>query len=118
MRRDASKEKFWRQAIEEARSGGHSVREFCRRGGLKETLFYWWRRELKGRIAKAAGKSGFVELVRPAAPPVLAGVSIRVDERVSIVLERGFDREALRAALSCLRLEERGAEVLGEAGGR
>jgi hypothetical protein len=117
MKRDASKEKFWRQAIAKARSSGQSVREFCRQRGLRENLFYWWRLELKRRGAEAAGKSGFVELVRPAAALVLAGVSIRVDERVSIVLERGFDREALRAALNCLRLEERGAEAQGEARG-
>jgi len=99
----------------EVRSGGQSVREFCRERGLKENLFYSWRRELRMRDAEAAGKSGFVELVRPAAQRAWAGVSIRVEEPVRIELERGFDREVLMAALVCLRLEGRGAQVQGEA---
>jgi hypothetical protein len=30
------------------------------------------------------------------------GVSIRIDDRLSIVLQRAFDREVLRAVLVCL----------------
>ena len=118
MKRDASKEKFWREAVAEAGNSGRSVRAFCAQRGLKENLFYAWRRELRLRHAEAAGKSGFVELVRPAAQPAWAGVSIRVDERVRILLERGFDREAMRATLACLRQEDRGSEAAGEARGR
>ena len=117
MKRDASKEKLWREAIAEAESSGVSVREFCRQKGLKESLFYAWRRSLRMRDAEAAEKSGFVELVRPAAQKASAGVSIRIDERVSIVLERGFDREALRATLACLQ-REHGPQAQEEAHGR
>jgi transposase-like protein len=106
MKRDASKEKFWRGAIAKAGSRGKSVREYCRKKGLKENLFYSWRRKLKTRDAAAAEKGGFVELVRPAGSAE-AGVSLRVDDRLSIVLERGFDGATLKAAL---------AAVLGAAG--
>ena len=101
MKRDASKEKFWREAIAEAVGSGQSVRVFCRQRGLKENLFYSWRRELRLRDAEAAEPPGFVELVRPGGGGA-AGVSIRIDDRVSIVLQRGFDPEALRATLACL----------------
>jgi transposase-like protein len=117
MKRDASKEQFWREAIAEAGSSGQSAREFCGLKGLKESQFHSWRRTLRLRDAEAAGESGFVELVRSAAQPALAGVSIRVGERISIVLERGFDHEALRATLACLRPDERGLEARGEVGG-
>ena len=116
VKRDAGKEKFWRKTIADARGSGRSVREFCRERGLKETLFYSWRRELKTRDAKTADRSGFVELVRPAESSG-AGVSIRIDERIDIVLERGFDREALKAALACL-CDARTDAALAEAGGR
>ena len=118
MKRDASKEQFWRDAIAGAESSGQSAREYCVEKGLKESLFYSWRRALRMRDGEVAEKSGFVELVGPAAQPAGAGVSIRIDERVRIVLERGFDREALRATLACLRPEERGAQTQGEARGR
>jgi len=115
MKRDASKEQFWRAAIAEAESSGQSRREFCEQKGLKESQFHAWRRTLRLREAEAAGKSGFVELVRPSAQPAWTGVSLRVGEGVSIVLERGFAPDVLRGALACLMgSEERGAEARGE----
>jgi transposase-like protein len=102
MKRDAGKETFWRQALEECQSSGQSVRDFCRQRDLKESLFYAWRRELGRRDVGVSEKAGFVELVRPAGVKEEAGVSIRVDERVRVVLERGFDRETLQATVACL----------------
>ena len=59
MKRDAGKEKVWREAIAEARRSGQSVREFCRQRGLKENLFYSWRRELKTRDPRSVqGRGG------------------------------------------------------------
>ena len=100
MKRDGSKERRWRAAITEACSSGQSVREFCRQRRLKESLFYAWRRELKTRDAEAAEKGGFVELVRPVGRAEGAGVSLRVDDRLSIMLDRGFDGGTLKAALA------------------
>ena len=114
MKRDAGKEKFWREALAAADGCGQSVREFCQERGLKPNQFYGWRRELRLRDGEAADRPGFVELVRP---PVgkAAGVSIRVDDRLSIVLQCGFDHEVLKAALACLSVTGRAAAV-AEAG--
>lgn len=102
MKRDAGKETFWRQALGECHSSGQSVREFCRQRELKESLFYAWRLRLGRRDAGVSEETGFVELVGPAGEKEGAGVSIRVDERIRVVLERGFDRETLKATLACL----------------
>jgi transposase-like protein len=101
-RRNPEKEKLWRATIQEYASSGKSVREFCGEKGLNENQFYGWRRELKRRDSEEAGLGGFVELIRRSGRAVTAGVSIRIDERVSVVLERGFDGETLKAALACL----------------
>jgi len=101
MKRDAQKEKFWRKAVSEADRSGQTVRAFCREKGLKENLFYAWRRELKLREAEKE-KGGFVELVRAASENGTAGVSIRIDDRVSIVLDRGFDEATLKSALAAV----------------
>ena len=101
-RRDPEKEKFWRDVLQEHGGTGKSVRKFCEEKGLKENLFYGWRRELKLREGEKAGKSGFVELIRRGGQAGTAGVSIRVGERVSIVVERGFDGQTLKAVLSAV----------------
>ena len=100
MKRDAGKEKLWRKAMAEAQGSGLSVRAFCRHRGIKENQFYAWRRELRTRDAEAGEKGGFVELVRPGGRTEGAGVSLRIDDRLSIVLERGFDGATLKAALA------------------
>ena len=48
-RRDAGRERHWREVIRAQRNSGQSVREYCRQAGLKEASFYWWRRELARR---------------------------------------------------------------------
>jgi transposase-like protein len=101
MKRDPEKEQFWRGAIVEAEGSGMSVRAFCQQKGLKEGLFHAWRRQIRVRDAGTNDQPGFIELVRPANIPT-TGVSIRIDDRISIVLQRGFDRETLREALACL----------------
>ena len=72
--------------------------EFCERDELREVQFYYWRRALK----QEAKQSGFVELVRAAGANAPAGVGLKIDDRLSIVLERGFDGETLKAALAAV----------------
>jgi len=99
MARDAEKEKFWREKMAEYEKSGLPAREFCARGELREVQFYYWRRELKEGSRK---KTGFVELVRSGGANGGAGVSIRIDERLSVVLERGYDGETLKAVLAAV----------------
>ena len=106
-RRDLEKEKFWRERIREQSVAGKSVRQFCVEKGLNENRFYSWRRELKLRDSEAASAGGFVELVRAGTGNAGAGVSIRVDDRLSIAVERGFDEETLKAALACVCARDR-----------
>ena len=58
-RRDSKKEAFWRRTLDQHRDSGLSVRAWCRKQGLKEAAFYWWRRQLARRKA-GNGESVFV----------------------------------------------------------
>jgi transposase-like protein len=64
-RRDSSKEDFWRRLIRGQAGSGLSVRAWCRRRGVHEAAFYWWRRELARRDAD---------------PPATAFVPVRLTE--------------------------------------
>ncbi len=44
--RGVTKEAFWRRMVQAQSDSGLSIRAWCRDQGLKDTTFYWWRREL------------------------------------------------------------------------
>lgn len=52
LRRDSAKEATWRERLARHRKSGDSVRAWCHRHGVKETVFHWWRRELARRDAE------------------------------------------------------------------
>lgn len=73
--RDGRLESRWRRIVREHQRSGLGVREFCRRGKLRETAFYFWRRELQRRQAEQ-------EQRRAADPPAApAFVAVRVEGR-------------------------------------
>ena len=49
--REGRGEVYWRGVVRQQVASGLTVREFCRRGGLRESTFYFWRRELPRREA-------------------------------------------------------------------
>ncbi len=123
-RRDLEKEKFWRELmVQRQHNGGQSVHAFCEERGVTESQFYRWRTELRVRDAERSAPagptqvvsarakprragpsqtSGFVELVQPTGTGSGAGVSVRINERIDIVLDRGFDAQTLKMAMVCL----------------
>ena len=48
-RSDPEKERYWRGLVLGHGGSGQSVREYCCQAGVKESAFYWWRRELVRR---------------------------------------------------------------------
>ena len=52
--RDLAKEAAWRRRLARHANSGQTVRAWCRRHGVKEASFHWWRRELARRDAEQA----------------------------------------------------------------
>ena len=50
----SGRESFWRRIVEGERSSGLSVRAWCSQNDVRESAFYWWRRELARRDGKTA----------------------------------------------------------------
>lgn len=78
--RDPKKETFWRRMVRTQASSVLSVRAWCRRRGLREATFYWWRAELARR-----------DVERPTFVPVRVtdDVSGGGEARIEIVLSGG-----------------------------
>ena len=100
---DTAKAAQWRGVIAEQRSSGKSVAAYCRRKGVSAGVFHWWKRRLGAECGNqtAAGKEGFIEVAVSARETESgSGVELRIGERLSVRLARGFDEQTLKAVLS------------------
>lgn len=95
-----TKAECWARLIAEQQDGGESVRAFCRRLGIGEKAFHWWRRRLRNeqgvqfavvetRRTTTAGQEGELELV------LTSGERLRIG--------RGVDAATLRLVLDAVR---------------
>ena len=112
--RDRRLEAQWRRIIREQTGSGMNIRDFCRESHLRESAFYFWRRELERRGLDRSHE----EQEQPKRPSALAAfVPVRVTEdagadpgRIEIVLHGGqrvqviapVDRQALADVLAVL----------------
>jgi transposase-like protein len=68
--RDLKKELYWRGILRQHRQSGLTIRDFCRKQGLTESLFYAWRREVKHRRPAKGGRGRDCGRVRRDQPSV------------------------------------------------
>ena len=114
-RRDPAREKFWRRTIQEQRQSGLSVRDFCRREGLRDWTFRWWRQELArrdhersaalpGEPAEAAPSFLSVRVVdlEAVAPRPAPPIEIVLPTGPTVRVPAGFDPRTLGHVLAVL----------------
>jgi len=83
------------------------VKAFCRDRGLRDSLFYDWKKRLRvGETAKFVEVKvvGSKEDARPASGHSPA-IEIRLNKGRSLLVEPGFDANHLRALLTVLETE-------------
>jgi hypothetical protein len=84
-KRDRKKEAFWRRMMARQASSRMSVRAWCRQHSLRESSFYWWRRQLARRDVRA---------------PALVAVRVTADRST----DDAFDVSAVNGALSRIEI--------------
>lgn len=90
----------WQGLVQEQVRSGMSAAAFCKGNQLNLHCFYSWRRRFKDESdAKVTG--AFLELV-PSCKIQDSGIRIRLGERLSVELDRGFDPRTLRTAIDAL----------------
>ena len=97
----------WRALISEQSQSGQTVSAFCRDRGLRDSLFYDWKKRVReGEAAR------FVEVKvkepseqRTPAPERYPAIEIRLSTGRSLLVESGFDASHLRALLAVLETE-------------
>jgi hypothetical protein len=97
----------WRGLVSEQSQSGQTVSAFCRERGLRDSLFYDWKKRIRaGEAAK------FVEVKvkesseqQTPAPKRYPAIEIRLSKGRSLLVEAGFDASHLRALLAVLETE-------------
>ena len=90
----------WQILVEDQVQSGMSAAAFCKENQLNLHGFYSWRRRFKAESGpKATG--AFLELI-PSSKIRESGIRIRLNERLSVELDRGFDPPTLRNAIDAL----------------
>ena len=112
LHRDVAKEQFWREQMAGQPGSGQTIRAYCRRHRLRESAFYFWRKELARRGAGTKPKAAFVPVrVTGEQPAASGGPAERTPTgRIEIVLSDGcqvllvgrVDRQALADVLTVL----------------
>ncbi|MGA2923218.1 MAG: transposase [Candidatus Sulfotelmatobacter sp.] len=91
----------WRGLVSAQSQSGQTVAAFCRDRGIRDSLFYDWKKRLReGEAAK------FVEVrvmgskaQARSAPRHSPAIEIRLSKGRSLLVEAGFDASHLRALL-------------------
>ena len=97
----------WRGLISEQSQSGQTVSAFCRDRGLRDSLFYDWKKRIReGESAR------FLEVKvkepgeqRKLAPERYPAIEIRLSKGRSLLVESGFDASHLRALLAVLEID-------------
>ena len=112
--RDRSKEALWRRTVRQQRQSGMTIREFCRKHKVRETAFYFWRRELERRgtmfLPVRVTREPTPQMTAEARPALPQSASRASEGKIVIVLAGGrrvhvappVDRRALADVLAVL----------------
>jgi transposase-like protein len=97
----------WRELISEQSQSGQTVKAFCLERGLRDSLFYDWKKRLReGQAAKfvEVKVKGPCKQASPA-PGHGAAIELRLSKERSLLVEPGFDANHLRTLLAVLETE-------------
>ncbi|MEE9311130.1 MAG: hypothetical protein V3V10_01835 [Planctomycetota bacterium] len=118
--RSVEKEAYWKRTMAEWRESGLTGRDFCKKKGLNEHLYYSWKRKLRisaieAKAQKTVAKGKEVQLTQPVfipltlKPEVIAENKLDVNTTIEIVIgqhavhvQPDFDNETLSRVLAVI----------------
>lgn len=107
--RDSGRQAHWRTIISSHERSGLTVREFCRRRGVPESAFYFWRRRLRDQgdrhTAGAPGEAAefvAVDLLDEDSASVAGRIEIELPGGRRVLLTPPVDRQSLADVVAVL----------------
>ena len=100
---DNDRQQFWQRALEAQQESGISIAAFCKKEGIRQSAYYYWRRKLAGGVSKPNQKSppDFLEVVMPAGNTV--ALELVLSSGHTLRINPGADDKILGHALSDLK---------------
>jgi len=97
----------WRELVAEQSDSGQTVRAFCHDRGLRDSLFYDWKRRIGDGEATKFVEAKVQESSerRKPGPERYRAIEIRLTNGRSLFVEAGFDASHLRALLGVLETD-------------
>jgi len=117
MTRSESAREKWARIVDEQRSSGLSVKQFCNQRSIPCSSFFAWRRKLGGAAAAVSADNRTAEFAAVAVADALrrdrdagedpggdaaGGVSIALPGGLRVMVNHGFDRRLLLAVVDAL----------------
>jgi len=117
MTRSESAREKWARIVDEQRSSGVSVKQFCNRRSIPCSSFFAWRRKLGGAAAAVRANNRTAEFAAVAVADwarrdhvagegrdghLAGGVSIALPGGLRVMVNHGFDRRLLLAVVDAL----------------
>lgn len=103
-----TKQGKWQSLISEQEQSGESAAAFCRGRGLRESLFYYWKKQLRGggvpRFVEVGLRKGKQEEA-PAGLQLGTTIEVRLRNGRSLVVGPEFSASHLRAVLAVVECE-------------
>jgi transposase-like protein len=98
----------WRSLIAEQKESGQSAAAFCRTRGLREALFYYWKKQLQEAVGSQfmevqVAKPDLSERDSHAAPG--STIEVRLHNGRSLIIAPEFNAGHLRVLLAVLESE-------------
>jgi hypothetical protein len=92
---------YWQNLVNAHSRSSLSVTDFCRDHQIKRQRFYLWRQRFQSQ-SNPPVTGAFLELV-PSSNKGESGIRLRIDQGLSIELDRGFDPSTLSQVISILK---------------
>jgi transposase-like protein len=94
----------WRELVSEQGQSGQTVKAFCQDRGLRDSLFYDWKKRLRESELKKFVEVKVIRAEERAQSSALPGkpIEVRLNNGRSLIVEPEFDASHLRALLAVL----------------
>ena len=97
------RQQFWQMVMEARKESGLSVAAFCKKEGISEAAFYYWRKKLAGGGSKPNRQvpPAFIEVALPQSNP--AALELALSSGNTLRISSTADSTTLIKVLSALR---------------